>query len=930
MIRRFVFYTLMFALLLGSSDGIAQVGINNDGSSPDNSAMLDVKSSTKGFLPPRMTSTQRSAMVSPAIGLVIFNSDCNDIQLFNGTTWVPLGNSGMLSAPAAITGDATPCEIATGLTYSVAPVNGATGYHWTIPAGAAIAGGQGTTSITVSMGSASGYVCASPVNECYRGNVTCLAINLISAPVTVVSGIHIYTATEITWMWNSVAGAAGYKWGITNDFALATDLGTLTSKAETGLTCNTAYTRYVWSYNSCGHATSCQLTQTTAACSVWNCGQPIVDSRDGKTYSTVLIGAQCWMSQGLNYGTKINGSVNQSDNGIPEKYCYSNDDQNCTVYGAIYQWGELMQYSANPGVQGLCPQGWHLPTDAEWTALSTFLGGEAIAGGKMKEAGTLHWQSPNTGATNSTGFTALPGGYREPGTSFNGLSAYLNYWTSTSNATNEAWDRHLNYFSEYIARGSYSTSYGFYARCLRDGGGSTTSPTVTTAEVSGVTTSGATCGGNVVSDGGATVTSRGICYGTASNPDITGSHTADGSGTGSFVSTMTGLSSGTPYFTRAYAVNSAGTSYGEQKSFTTASSPVFTCGSALLVNHVAGTVAPVTKTVSYGTVTNIPGETTKCWITRNLGAAQQAAAVNDATEAAAGWYWQFNLKQGYQHDGTSRTPASAWVPSISEDLDWISTNDPCTLELGTGWHVPMKTEWFNVDAASAWTDWNGPWNSNLKLHAAGQLNYPNGNLLSRGSIGYFWSNRQAGSLAGSYLSFSFNTCSTGSDYNKSSGLSVRCIREDAGNYYIGQPVEGGIVFYIDATGQHGLVAATSNLATVADWGCFATLISGTSTANGSGQSNTTAIVNGCAAANIAARLCQDLVLNGYSDWYLPSKDELQLLYQQREMVGGLGTYTYWSSSEANAENAWRQSFSSGVQGAAAKVLNSTVRPIRTF
>jgi hypothetical protein len=130
----------------------------------------------------------------------------------------------------------------------------------------------------------------------------------------------------------------------------------------------------------------------------------------------------------------------------------------------------------------------------------------------------------------------------------------------------------------------------------------------------------------------------------------------------------------------------------------TGGAAAFACSTSITINHVAGVVAPVTKTVTYGTVTNIPGEPTKCWITSNLGADHQATAVNDATEPSAGWYWQFNLKQGYKHDGTTRTPNTAWITNISESSDWTSMNDPCVLELGNGWRIPTYTEWTNVDA----------------------------------------------------------------------------------------------------------------------------------------------------------------------------------------------------------------------------------------
>ncbi|MEI8049707.1 MAG: hypothetical protein WCI92_20215 [Bacteroidota bacterium] len=145
----------------------------------------------------------------------------------------------------------------------------------------------------------------------------------------------------------------------------------------------------------------------------------------------------------------------------------------------------------------------------------------------------------------------------------------------------------------------------------------------------------------------------------------------------------------------------------------------------------------VSKTVTYGIVTNIPGENSKCWISSNLGADHQGTSVSDNTEASAGWYWQFNRKQVYKHDGSTRSPATTWIASINESSDWTTANDPCSLELGAGWRIPTSTEWTNVDVSGTWTDWNGPWNSGLKIHAAGYLNYSNGLLYSRGNAGEF-------------------------------------------------------------------------------------------------------------------------------------------------------------------------------------------------
>ncbi len=202
----------------------------------------------------------------------------------------------------------------------------------------------------------------------------------------------------------------------------------------------------------------------------------------------------------------------------------------------------------------------------------------------------------------------------------------------------------------------------------------------------------------------------------------------------------------------------------------------FPCGTTVTVNHVAGVVAPVTKTVVYGTVTGIPGEQSKCWITRNLGANQQATAVNDGSEVSAGWYWQFNRKQGYKHDGANRTPNTAWITPISERSDWISAKDPCTLELGTAWRIPSESEWTNVNAVGAWTNWNGPWNSALKLHAAGELYYSSGALTDRGSYGNYWSSTNLVGDWGKNLFFGSLWCAMNGNF-MSTGYSIRCIRD---------------------------------------------------------------------------------------------------------------------------------------------------------
>ena len=202
----------------------------------------------------------------------------------------------------------------------------------------------------------------------------------------------------------------------------------------------------------------------------FSCGQLFTDSRDSKVYSTVQIGTQCWMAESLNFGSMIPDSTAMSDNSIAEKYCYENDALNCLEWGALYQWDEAMQYTTTQGAQGLCFAGWHIPSETEWVTLENFLGGKNVAGGKMKEAGTTHWVAPNSGATNSSGFTAIPAGYiyyLDP-TPGSGLWTHHYIWASTESSTTEARRRGLFYFSAQSYPYFDLKTLGLSVRCVRD------------------------------------------------------------------------------------------------------------------------------------------------------------------------------------------------------------------------------------------------------------------------------------------------------------------------------------------------------------------------------------------------------------------------------------------------------------------------------
>ena len=192
---------------------------------------------------------------------------------------------------------------------------------------------------------------------------------------------------------------------------------------------------------------------------------------DGNVYQTILIGDQEWMMENLKVthyrnGEPISNLTNNNDwtNTTSGAYCYyNNDPDNADTYGALYNW-----YAVDDS-RNIAPTGWHVPTDDDWQELIDYLGGSGVAGGKMKETGTTHWNIPNTGATNESGFTALPGGDRYGSSGyFNNIGYDAYFWSSTENSSNNAWLRELNYNNSGVYHYYNNKKYGFSVRCLRD------------------------------------------------------------------------------------------------------------------------------------------------------------------------------------------------------------------------------------------------------------------------------------------------------------------------------------------------------------------------------------------------------------------------------------------------------------------------------
>jgi uncharacterized protein (TIGR02145 family) len=247
--------------------------------------------------------------------------------------------------------------------------------------------------------------------------------------------------------------------------------GSFTSNL-TSLTASTTYYVRAYATNSAGTAYGNEVSFTTTAGGggiVTNPGAGV--NFNGYTYTSIVLGnGQEWMAENLRTTTYANGDLipnvtdgTQWSNLTTGAWAhYNNDNQYENPYGKLYNWYTV----ADP--RNVCPTGWHVPTDAEYTLLTDYLGGEPVAGGKMKSTGTQYWSSPNTDATNESGFSGLPGGFRGDIGTF-GSVGYVGYWwSSTESGANNAWTRYLNYNDGNVVSHYDYKSLGFSVRCLRD------------------------------------------------------------------------------------------------------------------------------------------------------------------------------------------------------------------------------------------------------------------------------------------------------------------------------------------------------------------------------------------------------------------------------------------------------------------------------
>ena len=503
------------------------VGINDDGSQPDASAMLDVKSTSKGLLIPRMSREERDAILIPANGLLIYQTtEFTGFYFYDDAkiNWIPILTTSNEADPVFLryfnVNDQLPGDL---LRYNGAKFVPFTPNYLTAETqnlanavtNSGNAGNQAITNVSqLGIGTAApDSRIALEINSTNKGvlfprltdaqrdalsqdvpngmiivNTTAKQMQIffdnvwyplsmgtgITAPVlatvttAAASGISPTAATcggNVTADGNTAVTARGVCWStnhdpITSNFKTidGTGTGAFTS-VITGLEANTMYYARAYATNNVGTAYGTEINFTSA-------GFGTMTDQDGNIYRTVTIGTQIWTVENLKTTKYRNGDpiANVTGNATwasltTGAYCwYNNDIANKPVYGALYNW-----YAAGDG-RNLAPTGWHVATDAEWTTLVTYLGGSTVAGGKLKEMGLTHWTNPNTGATNSVGFTSVPSGFRDNTGPFSALGDRAYYWTSDSSA----WFYFMTNNASSCSRFAFTKEFGYSVRLVKD------------------------------------------------------------------------------------------------------------------------------------------------------------------------------------------------------------------------------------------------------------------------------------------------------------------------------------------------------------------------------------------------------------------------------------------------------------------------------
>ena len=410
-----------------------------------------------------------------------YGQDLTFTTLGQAPAAITMAATGISSAGATLNGTVNANDLETEVSFEYGT---STSYGQTAEATPGQANGNSVTSIS---GTVSGLtagvtyhfriVAVNSLGTVYGSDMTFTTTGALPVATTQAAGSISSTGATL----NAMVNANGSATTITFEYGLTTGYGQTVSAVPSqipgsynvavyatisGLTASTTYHFRVKAVNSAGTSYGTDMSFSTSG------GSSQVTDIDGNVYNTVTIGTQTWLRENLKVTKYTDGTAipNVTDNAAwsaatTAAYCdYSNTPSVSATYGRLYNW--FVVASTNP--KKVCPAGWHVPSDTEWSTLITYLGGEVVAGGALKETGTTHWLTPNTGATNSTGFTALPGGYRSETGTFGLLGNSGYWWSATQGGDTFAWDRYMYYNSGNAVRGDMDKNGGFSVRCIKD------------------------------------------------------------------------------------------------------------------------------------------------------------------------------------------------------------------------------------------------------------------------------------------------------------------------------------------------------------------------------------------------------------------------------------------------------------------------------